>query len=219
MTYRLIAWINALRIRLRSRPTWEIKNQAAESIVEAETSFRKEVDIENAFLKLKQEEKSRVIRNKNPVTQLLIQQGVHLKHLKEKGYLENLPLYEFGKLISELYAQQGACERIKSFPFPRQYAYFSKIYVWIFIVILPFGMLTEFGKIGYVRVTIPFYVLIAWVFNTMEIVGDTSENPFDNGINDVPISAVCRNIEIDLLEIIQEDDIPEPVTSINNILM
>jgi putative membrane protein len=53
----------------------------------------------------------------------------------------------------------------------------------------------------------------------MEKVGDTSENPFENGINDVPMTAICRNIEIDLREMLEEEDIPQPLESRRNILM
>ena len=66
---------------------------------------------------------------------------------------------------------------------------------------------------------VPFYTLIAWVFNTMETVGDTSENPFENGINDVPLTAICRNIEIDLRETLGETNVPKWVQAVENILM
>jgi len=62
-------------------------------------------------------------------------------------------------------------------------------------------------------------MIIGWVFYTMEVVGDTSENPFENAINDIPMTAICRTIEIDLREMLDEANIPSPVTAVNNILM
>jgi putative membrane protein len=70
-----------------------------------------------------------------------------------------------------------------------------------------------------VWLTIPFCVLISWIFNTMEVVGDSSENPFENGINDVPITAICRNIEIDLLQMLEGETIPQAVQAEHNILL
>lgn len=67
--------------------------------------------------------------------------------------------------------------------------------------------------------TIPFTMLIAWIFKTMEKVGDTSENPFERNLNDIPMSAICRNIEIDLREMLGEDNLPEPLAAVDNILM
>lgn len=53
----------------------------------------------------------------------------------------------------------------------------------------------------------------------MELIGDYSENPFEGLNNDIPITALTRTIEIDLLEMINEMDIPEPKIAKNNILM
>lgn len=67
--------------------------------------------------------------------------------------------------------------------------------------------------------TVPFSVLISWIFVTMEIVGDSSEDPFEGFINDVPMTALCRTIEIDLREMLGETALPDKVTAENGILM
>lgn len=67
--------------------------------------------------------------------------------------------------------------------------------------------------------TIPFSALISWIFYTMETVGDSSEDPFDNMINDVPMTAICRTIEIDLRDMHGETDLPEKIQAQNGILM
>ena len=53
----------------------------------------------------------------------------------------------------------------------------------------------------------------------MEQIGDTSENPFENAINDVPISAICRGIEIDLREMLGETNLPPKIEPVDGILM
>ncbi|QKG53708.1 bestrophin family ion channel [Hymenobacter sp. BRD67] len=55
---------------------------------------------------------------------------------------------------------------------------------------------------------VPFAAAVSWVFNTIELVGHNSENPFDNKVNDVPMSAICRSIEIDLRELLGETELP-----------
>ena len=62
-------------------------------------------------------------------------------------------------------------------------------------------------------------MLIAWVFNVMEQVGDASENPFDNGINDVPMTAICRNVEIEFRELLGEKELPPRLQPVEGILM
>ena len=81
-------------------------------------------------------------------------------------------------------------------------------------------MLQEFEKIGseYVWLTIPFAALSGWIFTTMERIGEASENPFEGSANDVPITSISKNIEIDLLEMININHDLKPIQSQNNIL-
>lgn len=62
----------------------------------------------------------------------------------------------------------------------------------------------------FVWFTVPFSALISWVFHTMEIIGDNTENPFEDGPNDVPITDLSRSIEIDIRQLIDDKDIPKP---------
>ena len=125
------------------------------------------------------------------------------------------------ELITEMYALQGKCERIKNTPFPRQYAFFSGVFVWIFMALLPFGIVGEMAERGpyLIWLTVPMSVLISWIFWTMEVVGDSSEDPFENFINDVPLTALCRTIEIDLRQMLGESDTPPPLTPVDDVLM
>ena len=84
-----------------------------------------------------------------------------------------------------------------------------------------FGLVGELSKYGdsYVWLTIPMSVLISWIFYVMEVVGDRSENPFENGVNDIPMTAICRTIEIDLREMLGEKDIPGKIYPVKNIIM
>lgn len=65
----------------------------------------------------------------------------------------------------------------------------------------------------------PFSVLISWVFTSLEQVGESTENPFEGGANDVPISQMSRTIEIDLREMLGESDLPEALKAVNNIVL
>ena len=91
--------------------------------------------------------------------------------------------------------------------------------MWVFILLLPLSLVPQFGEIGneiastnpligkyFVWATIPFYVIVAWIFHTMERIGRTGENPFEGSANDVPISTIARGIEIDLRQNLGETD-------------
>ncbi len=133
--------------------------------------------------------------------------------LKRECLIDAFEASDLIRLCTSLIDQQGRSERIKSFPFPRQYACLSEMLVYLFIVLFPFGLLPEFAKVNsdVTWMVIPLSALIAWIFVSMEQAGDTSENPFENGINDVPMTAICRQIEIDLLEMLGEQGPPMPV--------
>ena len=53
----------------------------------------------------------------------------------------------------------------------------------------------------------------------MEKIGENTENPFEGGPNDVPITDLSRGIEIDIRQLIDDTDIPEPYKWKNDIVM
>jgi putative membrane protein len=82
-------------------------------------------------------------------------------------------------------------------------------------------MLQEFDKLGanMIWLSIPFSALSSWIFTTLEKIGESTESPFEGSANDVPITAISRNIEIDLREMFDLGDVPAPLASENNILV
>jgi putative membrane protein len=61
-------------------------------------------------------------------------------------------------------------------------------------------------------------MLISWVFFMMEKISDSSEDPFEGGVHDVPVSAICRTIEIDLRQALGETDVPPPLAPVDDVL-
>ncbi|WP_159471412.1 bestrophin family protein [Dyadobacter sp. 3J3] len=220
--YRHIAYLNTVRIQLRRKSVWGDTSTVAHKVVGKDNHAQVSSDVTGILLQFLPEiEAESYARKKNVATQIMKKQTARITHLAEQGCISETGHRRLMELAQEFYNHQGACEAIKSFPFPRQYAYYSKLFVWLFILILPFGLLTEFAKLNGTTVWlgIPLYVVIAWIFHTMEVVGDTSENPFENAINDVPMTAICRIIEIDLRDMLNEENIPAPIDAIDNILM
>ena len=79
-------------------------------------------------------------------------------------------------------------------------------------------ILEGIGDLGY-YISVPITMLIGWVYIMMELVGDYSENPFQGMANDIPMLSLCRTIEIDLLEMLGETDLPKPVEAKKGVLM
>ncbi len=215
MIYRHVAWLTALRHQLRQPREWETMDKKYN--VEYKRFFtvpEEEVKVEDDLAKhLSQQDREYVLSKKNRATHIISLQAEELKELLNKGLIEDFRHMELQQLLSDLYEHQGKCERIKNFPYPRQFATLNLYFVWLFIILLPFGMMQEFEKLGhhFTWLTIPFTVLVAWVFHTMDKIGESSENPFMGGANDVLISALSRTIEIDLREMLDESDVPKPL--------
>ena len=70
------------------------------------------------------------------------------------------------------------------------------------------------GAQFWIWMTIPFSVIASWVFWMMEMIGEYSENPFEGLYNDVPITNIATGIEIDIRQMLDEEDLPEPVTPV-----
>lgn len=162
-----------------------------------------------------------LLKKQNTASFILKIQITELTKLKRAKFLDEYEHSDLVKHINELFNLQGGCERIKTTPLFRQYSIFSRIFVKIFIVLLPFGLLKDLSALASwgVWLTIPFALLISWVFYTMEQIGEYSENPFDNSINDIPISAICTNIEIDIKEMLGQTDLPAKMQPENDILL
>ncbi|GAB3703865.1 bestrophin family ion channel [Spirosoma flavus] len=220
---RHVAWLTALRFQLREERTWENTHQIYNEeyqrfykIPEKESNLAEEL---KPLLWVQDSEY--VLSKKNRAVHLISLQSKQLGELVDQGLLTDLRHIEMAQLLKDLYDQQGKCERIKNFPYPRQFASINLFFIRLFVLLVPFGLLQEFAKLGghFVWLTIPFSVLVSWVFNSMERVGESTENPFEGGPNDVPITGMSRGIEIDLREMLDEKEIPTALQPVNNILM
>lgn len=229
MLYRHIAWLYTLRNQLLIPTNWEhinqnkhIANVARKRMERFGTGLLKDKFTQQELKEfLPEDEYERLIDYKNTATQIIDQQAQDLKQLRADNLIDDFRHMELQKILYDFYVHQGKAERIKKFPLPRQYGSMSFIFVGIFIFLLPFGMVSEFAKLGPygVWLTLPFTVLVGWVYLMMELVGDYSENPFEGLGNDIPMLSLCRTIEIDLREMLGETDLPEPIKAKNGILM
>lgn len=160
----------------------------------------------------------------NPATHLVDRQGQQLRSLLEGGHVDLFHQLALMQGLKELFDLQGKCERIKNTPLPRQYAETSRMFTTVFVFLVPLGMLDVFALagVGASPLTIAAMALssgiIAWVFVTMEQIGDMSEDPFERSMSDVPMNALCRTIERDLRQLLGETELPEAERPIGAIL-
>ena len=236
ITHRHVAWLTALRYAMRTKKNWESdynmgkrKAKYEYNIPERMTSLEEELKPH-----LTSEELSIVMQKDNKPNAIISLQSAHLRALTDQKKFWDFSFLNFQQLLQELTALQGKSERIKNFPYPKQYGSIGYHFVHIFMWLVPMAIIPAFASMGvniaesnpiigeyFVWLNIPFTVIVIWVFNTMLRVGLAGENPFEGSPNDVPISNISRGITRDILQLIEEDpaSIPEPIHNVNHIQM
>lgn len=231
LVYRHFAWLTALRYAMRESKVWETTSKAHnDEYKEFYDIPEKETPLETELAKyISADELKYILTTKNKAVQLMSLQSKTIKQLFANKEIDSYQFVEMQKMVKDFYDQQGRSERIKNFPYPRQFATINSFFIKLFCILLPFGMLKEFDKLNegmtgifqgnMVWLVIPFSVLISWVYISLEQVGESTENPFEGSANDVPISQMSRTIEIDLREILGETDLPPALQPKNNIIL
>jgi putative membrane protein len=220
--YRHLAWVISLKHSMRKMKSWE-HGAKVENLVF--TPYYREEGMRGLIPELEKYISAEDIEKLNSFTnipfQLMKTQSLELKKLEENGGITEYKHVWLQQLMSKLIDSQGMSERIKNFPFPRQYASTGLFINYIFCALIPFGLLDIFAQSTQLHywLTVPFSTIIIWIFFLVDRIGDYSENRFEGAYNDVPISSITRVIEIDLLEMLEEKDVPEPYPVENGFLM
>lgn len=226
--YRHFAWLTALRFQLRETKSWEnVKTKSYNreylnyyQVPEWESSLDEEL---KSFLS--ENERQYILSTKNRATQLLAKQSERLKELNKQGIITDYNYVALENQLKDLFDQQGKAERIKNFPYPRQFSSINLYFTNVLCFLIPLGFIGELSKhtekLGdwFIWLAVPLSVLVGWIFLVLEQIGESTENPFEGSANDIPITQISRMIEIDLREMLGEKDLPPAVQPENNILM
>lgn len=227
--YHHFAWLTALRFQLREARAWENMNQKSNieylsfyDIPERTTTLEEEL---KPYLSSSDYEY--ILTKKNRATQLSALQSKNLAKLYKDGKLNDFQWNLLQQSLSKFTDNQGKAERIKNFPYPRNFSSITTYLLILFVLSVPFGLLHEFEKLGQgtilenysVWLNVPFSMILTWVFITLDTVGESSMNPFEGSANDVPITQISRTIEIDMRDMLNEENLPLPITPKNNILL
>ncbi|MBA2961045.1 MULTISPECIES: bestrophin family protein [Ramlibacter] len=218
---RHLAWLTALRFQLRRPRPWETAAVGADLAYRA-GRFR--VPEQDSALEMElgrhlaPPELATVMQARNKAALLLGLQSAAIRELYTRQLLVVLHHTEMQKTLRELVDQQARAERLKNFPYPRQYAIVNRIFVWTFAALLPFGLVGEFARLaagaqGPVAAVLPWLaapasLLVSWLYVSLDQVGASTENPFEGGANDVPITRICQVLAHELREMAGETDLP-----------
>jgi putative membrane protein len=149
----------------------------------------------------------------NPTNAVLNQIGKHCLTLMKRDQIEPIHYSVLEGQITALSDVQGGCERIASTPVPFAYSLLLHRTALIFCVTLPFALA---GSLDWW--TLLPVLLVAYTFFGLEALGHQLEDPFGLEPNALPLDAMRRMIERELLSLLGEKTLPAPIEAHNNVL-
>lgn len=129
----------------------------------------------------------------------------HSRQLKEIGTskLTDFQQMQLNDMVTRLCDSMGKCERLKNTVFPRSYSVLVHTLIYVFAIILPFG-LDDSQLI--IEILITF--LIPIVFITIEKTSIMMQDLFENRPVDTPVTSLAQTIEINIRQMIGEQNVP-----------
>jgi putative membrane protein len=185
-----IAFVHALRQQLRGLdPIAEIRN-----LVPAE-------------------ECERLAGDKNVSLALQRRMGAMTLDARQRGWLSDWEWQAIDGSLNALMDSQGGAERIKNTPMPKQYDFFPTMFVEIYCLMLPIGMVENlhwFTPLG--------STVVGFMFLALDKIGRDLEDPFENNIYDVALTAITTTIETNLRQMLGEKALPAAPAAVDGVL-
>lgn len=116
--------------------------------------------------------------------------------------------------LAQLAAAQAGCERIASTPVPFAYSLLLHRTALVFCLLLPFALA---GSLGW-WTPLPV-LLVAYTFFGLDALGHQLEDPFGQTDYALPLDALCRTIEREMLDALGVADLPPPIQPRRHLLM
>ena len=160
---------------------------------------------------LKDEDVIEINGHKNMHNALLTIQARDLQLLSKNNQIDGFRFMDLNQMLIRFTDSMGMSERIKNTVFPTTYTYLTKVFIWLFVVSFTLVISQSAGVYS-----IFLGWLIGFVFVSTQINGMSLVDPFDNNSSGVPLNQITRTIEINLLQMLNETEIPEPIKAIND---
>ncbi|NWJ25150.1 bestrophin family protein [Rhizobium sp. RM] len=156
----------------------------------------------------------RYAQSRNKPETLLRALSSDLFSANAKAQISDIQLQMLDSTVQQMGSALASCERIRHTPVPFGYSLLLHRTAHLFCLLLPFGFTDLLGW------ATPFTsALIAYTFFGLDALSDELEEPFGEGLNALPISALASTIEINLREGMGETDLPAYPRAVDYVLM
>lgn len=154
-----------------------------------------------------------VERIPNATNEVLDHIGRYCLNLMRDGELTVVHYSVVEGRLTSLSHVQGGCERIAKTPVPFAYSLLLHRTALIFCVTLPFALA---GSLGWW--TLLPVLLVAYTFFGLDALGHQLEDPFGMEPNALPLNAIQRTVQRELLALLGCRDLPEPIEAVDYVL-
>lgn len=162
------------------------------------TSMRKEL---THFLP--HENIDKLMASAAPCNGIMLLMGEWLGERRQAGEISDILFQSIDENLNKLSAVLAGCERIANTPIPFAYRLIVHRTVYLFCTLLPFALVPDLHYMT------PFVsVFISYTFISLDALAEELEDPFGTAPNDLPLDAMCKTIEINLLEMNNAAEIP-----------
>lgn len=152
--------------------------------------------------------------SRSPTNALLASLGRRFAERGRASGASDVTLAAIDQQMTRLSYVLGGCERIRNTPIPYPYILMLHRIVHVYCFLLPFCLVDSIGWFTPLAVCV-----LAYTFFGLDALGDQIADPFDTQPNDLPLDAMSRNVEIAVLEILGETDLPEPLKPVDGLLL
>lgn len=167
-------------------------------------------DLERKILDLTEAERSQIRKLAHKPNYLAGRIFHKLQTLHKAGVLGEADMINIKPQHQAFLDILGACERIKKTPIPFSYAVYLKIFITAYGLMLPFGLISQFGY-----TTIPLTMFIFFALLGVELLGEEIEDPFGLDCNDLPTGLIADTISQNVYEILAPSQNPFVIPQTN----
>jgi len=146
-------------------------------------------------------------------TQILLWLSQWLQQARQRHSLEPTLVQTMEQGLNNLSFAIGSCERIANTPIPFAYSVVLHRSVYVFCIMLPFGLVDSVGIMTPLVVT-----FISYTFLALEALSDEIEQPFGLENNDLALNAMVEAIDANLCEMLGDTVPPAPGPGANFVL-
>jgi len=153
------------------------------------------------------EDLQHISKHNNKHLAILQLNSLHVADLREQEQLHIFSHVQINNTLVNFSNAMGMAERIKSTVFPATYRYFLHLTIYLFLITLSISLrdIESYFEI-------PLLMVISAAFFLLEKTASHLEDPFSNLPTDTAITTISTTIEINIKQLLNEQDVPQPET-------